>query len=96
MKKSEFNALLAHIENELNGYTRHYKLYNEVYMLKNTLKTKGIEIRFRTLNMIQVQKYDFIKDDQGKNIDLKITHDSCYKLTSLQSVKMLQFLESIV
>ena len=95
MKKSDFNGLLSHIESELQGYTRHYKLYNNVYMLKNKFKTVGIEIRFRTSNLLQIQKYTFIKDDQGKNIDLKITHDSCYKLTSLQSVKMLQFLESI-
>ena len=96
MKKSDFNDLLTCIENELKGFKRHYKLYNEVYLLKNTLKTKGIEIRFRTLNMMQAQKFDFIKDDHGQCIGEKITHDSCYKLTSLQSVKILQFLESIV
>lgn len=95
MKKTDFNALLTHIETELNGYTRHYKLYSEVYMLKNKLKTKGIELRFRTCNLLQIQKYSFIKDDQGKNIDLKITHDSCYKLTAIQSVKMLKLLEEI-
>lgn len=96
MKKTDFNALLAHIENELQGFKRQYKLYCEVYLFKNTFKTKGIEIRFRTLNMIQAQKFDFIKDDHGQCIDEKVTHDSCYKLTSLQSVKILQFLESIV
>ena len=40
MKKSDFNALLAHIENELQGFKRHYKLYGEVYMLRNNDKTK--------------------------------------------------------
>ena len=96
MKKSEFNALLAHIENELQGFKRHYKLYDEVYILRNADKTACIEIRFRTSNMLQVQKYNFIKDDHGQCIDEKVTHDSCYKLTSLQSVTILQFLESIV
>lgn len=36
--KTDFNALLANIENELQGFKRHYKMYNEVYILLNTEK----------------------------------------------------------
>ena len=93
MKKSDFNALMAHIEDELQGFKRHYKLYGEVYMLRNNDKTKGIEFRFRTPSTLQVQKYDFIKNELNKIIGDNVTNESVYKLSALQSIEILQFFE---
>lgn len=96
MKKSDFNALLAHIENELKGFKRHYKLYDEVYILRNTDKTACIEMRFMCSNIVSCKKYKLIKNESNKIIDEVLTNESSYKLSTVQSVKMLQFFESIV
>lgn len=96
MKKSDFNALLAKIENELQGFKRHYKLYNEVYILRNADKTACIEMRFIRSNIVSISKYNLLKDTKGKTVDEVLTNESSYKLTSLQSVKMLQFFESVI
>ena len=96
MKKSEFNALLAHIENELQGFKRHYKLYNEVYILRNADKTQCIEMRFICSSIVSIKKYTLLKNESNKIIDEVLTNESSYKLSTVQSVKMLQFLESII
>ena len=96
MKTADFNALLAHIENELQGFKRHYKLYDEVYILRNADKTASIEMRFVCSNIVSISKYKLLKDTNGKTVDAVLTNESSYKLSTLQSVKMLQFFESIV
>lgn len=96
MKKSDFNALLAHVEKELQGFKRHYKLYDEVYILRNADKTQCIEMRFIRSNIISISRYNLLKDTNGKTINEVLTNESSYKLSTVQSVKILQFLESIV
>ena len=96
MKKSDFNALLAHIENELKGFKRHYKLYDEVYILRNADKTQCIEMRFICSNFVSIKKYTLLKNESNKVIDEVLINESSYKFSTLQSVKILQFLESIV
>ena len=96
MKKSDFNALLAHIENELQGFKRHYKLYDEVYILRNADKTACIEMRFICSNIISIKKYTLLKNESNKIIDEVLTNESSYKLSTVQSINMLQFLESNV
>lgn len=93
--KTDFNALLANIENELQGFKRHYKMYNEVYILLNTEKTQCIELRFIRSNIVSISRYKLLKDTNGKTVDAVLTNESSYKLTTVQSVKMLQFFESI-
>ena len=95
MITSDFNALLAHIENELKGFKRHYKLYDDVYILRNSDKTKCIEFRFIRSNIISIRKYNLLKCASSKVIDEILTNESFYKFSSIQSVKMLKFLESI-
>ena len=95
MITSDFNALLARIENELKGFKRHYKLYDDVYILRNSDKTKCIEFRFMCSNIINIRKYNLLKCDSNKVIDEILTNESIYKFSSIQSVKMLKFLESI-
>ena len=94
MITSDFNALLLHIENELKGFNCHYKLYNDVYILRNSDKTNCIEFRFICSNIISVRKYNLLKDDNSKVIDEILTNESSYKFSTVQSVKMLKFLES--
>lgn len=96
MKTADFNALLAHIENELQGFKRHYKLYDEVYILRNADKTVCIEFRFVCSNIVSVKKYTLLKDESNKIVDEVLTNESSYKLSTVQSVKMLQFFESII
>ena len=96
MKKSDFNALLTHIENELKGFKRHYKLYDEVYILRNTDKTACIEFRFICSNFVSIKKYTLLKNESNKIIDEVLTNESSYKLSTVQSVKILQFFEAIV
>ena len=96
MKTADFNALLAKIENELKGFKRHYKLYDEVYILRNADKTACIEFRFIRSNIASIKKYKLIKNEFNKIIDEVLTNESGYKLSTVQSVKMLQFFESIV
>ena len=93
MKKSDFNALSAHIENEIQGFLRHYKLYGEVYILRNSDKTACIEFRFVCSNIVSIKKYDLVKDESNKIIDEVLKNESTYKLTTIQSVKMLKLLE---
>lgn len=96
MKKSDFNALLTHIENELQGFKRHYKLYNEVYILRNADKTACIEMRFIRSNIVSISKYNLLKDTKGKTVDEVLTNESSYKLTTIQSVEILKFFESTI
>ena len=96
MKTADFNALLAKIENELQGFKRHYKLYDEVYILRNTDKTACIEMRFIRSNIVSIKKYTLLKNESNKIIDEVLTNESSYKLSTVQSVKMLKFFESIV
>lgn len=96
MKKSDFNALLTHIEVEVQGFKRHYKLYDEVYILRNSDKTACIEFRFICSDIVSIKKYKLIKNKSNKIIDEVLTNESSYKLSTIQSVKMLQFLESRV
>lgn len=95
MIASDFNALLVHIENELKGFKRHYKLYDDVYILRNTDKTQCIEFRFVCSNIISIKKYNLLKDERNNIVNEILTHESSYKFSAMQSVKMLKFLESI-
>ena len=95
MKKSDFNALSAHIENEVQDFSRHYKLYGEVYILRDSDKTACIEFRFVCSNTVSIKKYDLVKDESNKVMDEVLTNESTYKLTAIQSVKMLKLFESI-
>ena len=95
MVTSDFNALLLHIENELTGFKRHYKLYDDVYILRNTDKTQCLEFRFICSNIICVKKYNLLKDESNNTINEILTHESSYKFSTVQSVKMLKFLESV-
>ena len=96
MKTADFNVLLAKIENELQGFKRHYKLYDEVYILRNTDKTACIEMRFVCSNIVSIKKYTLLKNESNKIVDEVLTNESSYKLSTVQSVKMLQFFESVV
>ena len=96
MKTADFNALLAHIENELQGFKSHYKLYDEVYILRNVDKTACIEFRFVCSNIVSAKKYTLLKNEANKIIDEVLTNESSYKLSAVQSVKMLKFFESII
>ena len=95
MITSDFNALLVHIENELKGFKRHYKLYDDVYILRNTDKTKCLEFRFICSNIMSIKKYNLLKDGSNNVIDEILTHESSYKFPAIQSVKILKFLESV-
>ena len=95
MKAADFNNLVLHVKNEVQDFSRHYKLYDEVYILRNSDKTACIEFRFICSNTVSAKKYDLIKNESGKVIDEVLTNESTYKLTTVQSVKMLKLLESI-
>ena len=95
MNTADFKALMAHIENEVKGFKRHYKLYDEVYILRNAAKTVCLEFRFVCSNIVSAKKYNLLKDESNKVIDEVLTNESTYKLTAIQSVKMLKLFESI-
>ena len=95
MKTVDFNALVAHIENEAQDFKRHYKLYGEVYILRNSDKTECLEFRFVCSNIVSIKKYNLIKDENNKVADEVLTNESTYKFTTVQSVKMLKLFESI-
>lgn len=95
MITSDFNALLVHIENELKGFNCHYKLYDDVYIFRSSDKTTCIEFRFICSDIIRIRKYNLLKDDSSKVIDEILTNESSYKFSTIQSVKILTFLESI-
>ena len=95
MLTAEFNALLVHIENELRGCKCHYKLYDDVYIFRNCDKTKCIEFRFICSNIVSIRKYNLLKNDSRMVIDEVLTNESSYNFSTIQSVKMLKFLESI-
>ena len=46
------------------------------------------------LNIISVRKYNLLKDDNSKVIGEILTNESSYKFSTVQSIKMLKFLES--
>ncbi len=94
MKTSEFNDLLTHVENELCCFKRYYKLYDDIYIFRNFDRTKCIEFRFICSNVISIRKYNLLKDDSSKIIDEILTNESSYKFSTIQSLKMLKFLES--
>ena len=95
MKTAEFNDLIVHIEKEAQGFKRQYKLYDDVYLLRNLNKTECLEFRFVCSNIVSAKKYKLIKDEAGKVIDEVLTHEGTYTFTTVQSVKMLKLLESI-
>ena len=95
MITSDFNALLMHIKSELKGFKRHYKLYDDVYILRNTDKTQCIEFRYICSNIMSIKKYNLLKDESNNVINEILTHESGYKFSAIQSVKMLKFLESV-
>ena len=95
MKAADFNNLVTYIKNEIQGFSRHYKLYDEVYILRNSDKTKCIEFRFVCSNIVSIQKYNLLKSESDIVIDGVLTNESTYKLTAIQSVKMLKLLEAI-
>ena len=95
MKTADFNALVAHIKNEVQDFKRHYKLYDEVYILRNSDKTDCLEFRFVCSNIVSIKKYNLIKGENNKVVDEVLTNESTYKLTTVQSVKMLKLFESI-
>ena len=95
MKKADFNALVACIEKEVQGFKRHYKLYNEVYLLRDSNKTECLEFRFVCPSIVSVKKYKLIKDGKNRTVDEVLTNESTYSLTVIQSVKMLKLFESI-
>lgn len=95
MKAADFNNLVLHIKNEVQGFKRHYKLYDEVYILRNSDKTVCLEFRFICSNIVSIQKYNLLKNESDIVIDGVLTNESTYKLTAIQSVKMLKLFESI-
>ena len=95
MKTADFKALVVHIENEVQGFKRHYKLYDEVYILRNSDKTVCLEFRFVCSNIVSIKKYTLLKNESNKIVDEVLTNESTYKLTAVQSVKMLKLFESI-
>ena len=96
MKMADFNALIVHIEKEVQHFKRHYKLYDEVYILRNSNKTECLEFRFIRSNIVTIKKYNLIKDEKNKIADEVLTNESTYKFTAVQSVKILKFFESIL
>ena len=95
MNTANFNALVAHIKNEVQDFKRHYKLYDEVYILRNSNKTECLEFRFVCSNIVSIKKYNLIKDENNKVVDEVLTNESTYNFTTVQSVKMLKLFESI-
>jgi hypothetical protein len=95
MNAANFNALIAHIEKETQGFKRHYKLYDEVYFLRNSNKTESLEFRFIRSNIVSIKKYNLIKDEANKITDEVLTNESTYTFNTVQSVKILNLLESI-
>ena len=95
MITSDFNALLVHIKNELKDFKRHYKLYDDVYILRNTDKTQCLEFRFICSNIVSIKKYNLLKDESNNIVNEILTHESSYKFSAMQSVKILKFLESV-
>ena len=95
MKNADFNALTAHIEKETQGFKRHYKLYGDVYILRNSNKTESLEFRFIRSDLVCVKKYNLIKDEKNQIVGEVLTNESTYTFTSVQSVKILKLFESI-
>ena len=95
MNAENFNALIAHIEKETQGFKRHYKLYDDVYFLRNSNKTESLEFRFIRSNIVSIKKYNLIKDEADKITGEALTHESTYKFNTIQSVKILKLFESI-
>ena len=95
MNAANFNALIAHIEKETQGFKRHYKLYGDVYFLRNSNKTEALEFRFIRSNIVSIKKYNLIKDEANKITDEVLTHESTYEFNTIQSVKILKLFESI-
>ena len=95
MNAANFNALIAHIEKETQGFKRHYKLYDEVYILRNSNNTECFEFRFVCSDIVSVKKYNLIKDEANKITGEALTHESTYKFNTVQSVKILKLFESI-
>jgi hypothetical protein len=95
MNAENFNALIAHIEKETQCFKRHYKLYGDVYFLRNSTKTESLEFRFIRSNIVSIKKYKLIKDEANRIIDEALTHESTYTFNTVQSVKILNLLESI-
>ena len=95
MKAAEFNAFKAYIEKETQGFKRQYKLYGDVYILRNSNKTEALEFRFICFNIVSIKKYNLIKDEANKITDEALTHESNYTFNTTQSVKILKLFESI-
>ena len=95
MNAANFNALIAHIEKETQGFKRHYKLYGDVYFLRNSNKTECLEFRFIRSDLVSIKKYTLIKDKADKVVGDVLTHESTYKFNTVQSVKILKLFESI-
>ena len=95
MNAAKFNALIAHIEKETQGFKRHYKLYGDVYFLRNSNKTESLELRFIRSNIVSIKKYNLIKGEADKITDEALTHESTYTFNTVQSVKILKLFESI-
>lgn len=95
MKVQDFKALIAHIEEQLQGFKRTYKLYDSVYTFKNSDKTLCLEFRFETSNLISAKLYEMIKDNECLTIDETLLKSSTYNLSAVQSVKILTLLESM-
>ena len=95
MNVANFNALIAHIEKEVQDFKHHYKLYNEVYILRNSNKTESLEFRFVCSNIVSIRKYNLIKDEKNRTVDEVLINESTYTFTAVQSVKILKLFESI-
>lgn len=95
MNAANFNALIAHIEKETQGFKRHYKLYGDVYFLRNSNKTESLEFRFIRSDLVSIKKYTLIKDKADKVVGDVLTHESAYKFNTVQSVEILKLFESI-
>ena len=96
MNAANFNALIAHIEKETQDFKRHYKLYGDVYILRNSIKTESLEFSFIRSDIVSIRKYKLIKDEKTNRIvDGVLTNESTYTFTSVQSVKILKLFESI-
>ena len=95
MNTANFNALIAHIEKEVQDFKRHYKLYDDVYILRNSNKTESLEFSFIRSNIVCIKKYKLIKDEKNKIADEVLTNESTYKFNTIQSVKILKLFESL-
>lgn len=95
MNAANFNALISHIEKETQDFKRHYKLYGDVYILRNSNKTESLEFLFIRSNIVIIKKYNLIKDEANKITDEALTNESTYTFTAVQSVKILKLFESI-